>query len=292
MFALQLLLSLLLSQEPPAPTPPVPADEGAAEVAESPQASWEALAKATFAEEPVKAFDLAFHLRVRPDDIQTNDLAARYRFLSPGYVRATLESGREHLRGPDGDYLIDGEEVLKLVGREAAEDKKQLDEAVGVAKNFMALTDIARLKPKEVSAAAPPMHLIPAELQERAAGLRWISIRTDGFHLLSSTPLPEGARREQRALLGLHRTDPTLSLSVIIEDTLGADGLPLSQPQLVLLDLRKAAALDGFQVPRHLRVHGLELKDGERRFRAKPAYELWLRGGTLRPTFAAESFKP
>ena len=31
---------------------------------------------------------------------------------------------------------------------------------------------------------------------------------------------------------------------------------------------------------------------GARRFRAKPAYELWLRGGTLRPKFKAESFKP
>jgi len=290
--ALQLLLSLLLLQGPPIPAPPIPAEQGGEKVADSPRATWESLAKATLAEEPVKAFDLAFHLRVRPDDIQTNDLAARYRFLSPGYVRATLESGREHLRGPDGDFLIDGEEALKLVGREAAEDKKQLDEAVGVAKNFMALTDIARLKPKEVSAAAPPMHLIPKELQERAASLRWISIRTDGFQLLSSTPLPEGARREQSALLGLHHRDPVLSLAMIIEDTLGADGLPLSQPQLVLLDLRKATALDGFKVPHHLRVHGLELRGGERRFRSKPAYELWLRGGTLRPTFADESFKP
>ena len=292
MFALQILLSLLLSQEPPAPTPPAPVAGGPAAETETPQAAWEALAKATFAEQPVQAFDLAFHLRVRPDDIQTNDLAARYRFLSPGYVRATLESGREHLRGPDGDYLIDGEEVLKLVGREAAEDKKQLDEAVGVAKNFMALTDIARLKPKEVSRALAPTQLLPDELRERAASLRWLSVKTDGFHLLSSKPLPEGARREQRALLGLHATDPVLSLAVIIEDTLGPDGSPVQEAQLVLLDLRKTAALDDFQVPRHLRVHGLTLRDGARRFRAKPAYELWLRGGTLRPKFKAESFKP
>ncbi len=286
----------LLFLQDPAAAPKAKAEPSvSAEPAADPgaKAAWEALAKATFAEEPVTAFDLAFHLRVRPDDIQTNDLAARYRFLSPGYVRATLESGREHLRGPAGDYLIDGEEVLKLVGREATEDKKQLDEAVGVAKNFLALTDLARLKPQEVSGALAPMHLLPEELKERASTLRWISIRTDGFHLLSSSAkLPEGARRVQRAVLGLHTKDPVLELAVIIEDTLGADGLPLSKPSQVLLDLRQSAALDEFQVPRHLRVHGLELVNNVPRFRAKPSYELWLRGGTLRPKFVADAFKP
>ena len=288
-------LFLLLLQDPAAAPPATAAPQASAEPAGDPdaKAAWKALAKATFAEEPVTAFDLAFHLRVRPDDIQTNDLAARYRFLSPGYVRATLESGREHLRGPAGDYLIDGEEVLKLVGREATEDKKQLDEAVGVAKNFLALTDLARLKPQEVSGALAPMHLLPEELKERASTLRWISIRTDGFHLLSSSAkLPEGARRVQRAVLGLHTKDPVLELAVIIEDTLGADGLPLSKPSQVLLDLRQSAALDEFQVPRHLRVHGLELVNNVPRFRAKPSYELWLRGGTLRPKFVADAFKP
>lgn len=257
------------------------------------KSAWDALAKATLDEKPVTAFDLVFHLRVRPDDIQTNDLAARYRFLSPGFVRATLESGREHLRGPAGDYLMDGEEVLKLVGREAAEDKKQLDEAVGVAKNFLALTDLARLKPREVQSAEAPLQLLPSDLTERAKGLRWISITTDGFHLLSSSAkLPEGARRVQHALLGLHAKDPILELAVIVENTLGADGLQIAKPSQVLLDLRQSAALDGFQVPRHLRVHSLGLVNSAPRFRQKPAYELWLRGGTLRPEFTADAFRP
>ena len=121
MYLLPLLLALLL-QDPQSPSEATarPTIDATA------KASWDALAKATFAEKPVTAFDLHFHLRVRPDEIQSNDLTAHYRFLSPGFVRATLESGREHLRGPKGDYLIDGEESLKLVGREAAEDKKQI----------------------------------------------------------------------------------------------------------------------------------------------------------------------
>jgi len=292
MYALTLLLSLLLPQEP-SDAPAAPAESATIATNSDAQAAWEALAKATLDEKPITAFDLAFHLRVRPDDIQTNDLAARYRFLSPGFVRATLESGREHLRGPAGDYLIDGEEVLKLVGREAAEDKKQIDEAVGVAKNFLALSDPARLKPREVQNALPPMHLLPIDLQERAGALRWISINTNGFHLLtSSAKLPEGARRVQRALLGLNAKDPVLELAVIIEDTLDAKGNPTIKPSRVLLDLRRSAALDGFQVPRHLRVHGLELTPNAPRFRAKPSYELWLRGGTLRPKFLADSFRP
>ena len=195
MFALPLLLSLLLLQEP-SNAPAVPSADAAVAADSDANAAWKALAEATLDEKPITAFDLVFHLRVRPDDIQTNDLAARYRFLSPDFVRATLESGREHLRGPAGDYLIDGDEVLKLVGREAAEDKKQIDEAVGVAKNFLALSDPARLKPRAVQNALAPTHLLPTDLEERAGALRWISINTDGFHLLtSSAKLPAGARR-------------------------------------------------------------------------------------------------
>jgi len=291
MFALPILLSLLLLQDPPAPTPtpaiPASATDAAA------RAAWEALAKATLDEKPVTAFDLAFHLRVRSDNVQTNDIAARYRFLSPGFVRATLESGREHLRGPDGDYLIDGEEVLRLVGREATEDKKQIDETIGIARNFLALTDPARLQPSSVQPAAAPEHLLPPDLEERARTLNWISITTDGFHLLSSSaPLPEGARRVQHALLGIDPKAPVLRLALIVEDTLGADGSPVTRPGLVLLDLRRSAALDGFEVPRHLRVHELDPMALTPRFRAKPSFELWLRGGTLRPEFLADSFRP
>lgn len=292
MLTLPLLLSLLLLQDPPAP-PSAPAVPAAPTTDAAARATWDALAKATLDEKPVTAFDLAFHLRVRPDDVQTNDLRARYCFLSPGFVRVELESGREHLRGPDGDYLIDREEVLKLVGREATEDKKQIDEAVGVARNFLALTDPARLKPRTVQPATAPEHLLPVVLRERASSLRWISITTDGFHLLSSqAPLPEGARRVQHALLGLDPKDPVLELALVVEDTLDSDGAPLASPSQVLLDLRRSAVLDGFQVPRHLRVHGLDPATQTPIFRTKPSYELWLRGGTLRPKFKADAFRP
>ena len=303
MYLLPLLLALLLQdpQSPPGVTVRPTIDATA-------KASWDALAKATFAEKPATAFDLHFHLRVRPDEIQSNDLTAHYQFLSPGFVRATLESGREHLRGPKGDYLIDGEESFKLVGREAAEDKKQIDEAVGVARNFLALTDPARLKPSSILPGASPEGLLPLELHERARGLNWINITTDGFHLLSSTKeLPPGARRTQQALLGISGESPTLELAVVLEETFGADGIRVQEPQHILLDLQATTPLDSFQVPRHLRVHQLvpkqpeakqpetkqpETKQPETLFRAKPTYELWLRGGTLRPEFGADAFLP
>ncbi len=288
MYLLPLLLALLLQdpQSPPEPAARPTIDATA-------KASWDALAKATFAEEPVTAFDLHFHLRVRPDEIQSNDLTAHYRFLSPGFVRATLESGREHLRGPKGDYLIDGDESFKLVGREAAEDKKQIDESVGVARNFLALTDPARLKPSSVLPGASPEGLLPLMLHERAHALNWINITTNGFHLLSSTKeLPLGARRTQRALLGISTETNTLDLAVVLEETFGADGVRLQAPQHILLDLRATTALDGFQVPRHLRVHQLTPGQSKTKFRDKPTFELWLRGGTLRPVFNADAFLP
>lgn len=288
MYLLPLLLALLI-QDPQAPSEPAvrPAFDATA------KASWDALAKATFAEKPVTAFDLRFHLRIRPDEIQSNDLAAHYQFLSPDFVRTTLESGREHLRGPKGDYLIDGDESFKLVGREAAEDKKQIDESVGVARNFLALTDPARLKPSSILPGASPEGLLPPELHERARSLNWIRITTNGFHLLSSTKtLPEGARRTQQALLGISAESSTLELAVVLEETFGADGIRLQAPQHILLDLRTTAVLDSFQVPHHLRVHQLIPKNSTTQFRTKPTFELWLRGGTLRPEFSADAFLP
>jgi len=285
---LPILLSLLIQDPQATPEAPPAANMDAAA-----QATWDALSKATFAEAPVTAFDLKFHLRIRPDEIQSNDLTAHYRFLSPGFVRATLESGREHLRGPKGDYLIDGDEAFKLVGREAAEDKKQIDEAVGVARNFLALTDPARLKPSSVLPGATPLKLLPSALLERARSLNWITITTDGFHLLSSTEkLPEGAKRTQQALLGISTESSTLEIAVVLEETFGADGVRLRAPQHVLLDLQKTKELDNFQVPRHLRVHQLIPTQKAAKFRDRPTFELWLRGGTLRPQLSADAFLP
>ena len=290
MLSPSLLLPLLLLLPQDAPTPlPLPAPT----TPEAAQAAWDALARATLDEQPVTAFDLAFHLRLRPDDIQSNDLAARYRFLAPDFIRATLESGREHLRGPDGDYLIDGKETLKLVGREATEDKKQLDETIGIARNFLALTDPARLQPTAIQPASAPSHLLPETLQQQANTLRWIEITTTGFHLLhSSAPLPKEAHRQQHALLGLDPNTPTLRLALIVEDTLSPQNNPLLPPSLVLLDLRNSATLDDFQVPRHLRLHELDPTAPTPRFRTKPTFELWLRGGTLRPEFTVDTFRP
>jgi len=280
------MLLILLAQDPTT-APQSPTTDAAA------KAVWDSLAEATLAEKPATAFDLHFHLRVRPDDIQSNDLTAHYRFLSPGFVRATLESGREHLRGPQGDYLIDGEETLKLVGREAAEDKRQIDESIGVARNFLALTDPTRLKPSSIHPAAAPTHLLPPLLQERARDLRWINITTSGFHLLSSArAVPEGGRRVQQALLGISADAPVLQLAIVVEDTLSSDSSPIAPSQHVLLDLRRTASLDSFQVPRHLRVHQLSRSGDAQIFRSKPSFELWLRGGTLRPKFSADAFLP
>lgn len=260
---------------------------------------WEALVAPQRGQEPIRAFDLSFWMRHRSaEGRQQNDVDARYRFLMPGFVRVELQSGRELLRGPRGDFLIDKGEVVPLTARVHVEDRQQLAEAVAIARNFLSLTDPARLRVLRLVARETPPHGLPGEWSERAARLEWLEITSPDFHLAprGAAPPPSAdpaAPRLYRVALGLAPADHRPHLVVIHEELAGT---PTLSPASMLVELRQHGELDGYRLPRRVHVHEVDLSRSPWEFRPRATSELALKPKPttvgLRPPLSPESFVP
>jgi hypothetical protein len=255
------------------------------------RALWERLLAATLAPAPVRSFDLRFYLVHRREGPGTNTTQARIRFLWPAFVRASLQSGREHVRGPEGDWLIDHEERVRLIGREGAEDKKQIDETISIARNFLALSDPLSLRLAELAALAGPPEGLPPALVGRARELDWLALTSPDFRLYRSAERPAGAPPPlYRALLGIDRIAGQAELAWIAEA--GAPGSLASSALLVHLQHHERRS--GFLVPMRLAVYEISELGLPRAFREEPSSELTLKqdGVDLRATLAPADFLP
>ena len=213
----------LLAQETPPPLPIPSAGEAQTELTKlvpgvlpegtDPEAIalWKQLTEATLVQgmerRKVTSFRLTFDLRLRPNEGESHDANnTTYSFLAPqGFVRYTLESGRENMRGPTGDFTVtaDGEDI-KLEGREFNEDRRQLDEAVRIARNFVALTDPGSLRIQKLAAGLTAPEGLPASLLKRASELSWIEVVSPDFHLQRDAGKTSQTRTPLfRVLLGL-----------------------------------------------------------------------------------------
>lgn len=270
--------------------------------------AWRKIAAATGFQGEVQSFDLHFNLILRQEELD-NQMSARLRFLRPGYIFAELGSGRSHLRGPEGDFLIDGKEVIHLVGREGAEDKKQIDRTAALARNFVGLVDPTKLRILQlVELDAPPADL-PADIESRdywghaesnvaelGAGLKWISLRSPDFELESASDSSRSAVRS--CLIGYAPDTMDVELAVIQTDR---DGTPRrlvdrNDPGtlVVVLGRHERRAVDKVRVPRWIGIFDVvEPETGT--FRKRPGSELVLdsrRPGSFRAELRPDDFLP
>lgn len=256
----------------------------------SPQAValWRALVRATRAPEqapePVRAFDLTFDVRVRRDTQRNDGKDLRFRYLAPGFVRATLESGREHVRGPAGDFLIDGATAKALAPtRENQEDRRQIDEELAIARNFVALSDPAHLRIASLALLdAPPAGLPPA-LAERAGALDWLAVASPDFRLFQSDD-ELAAPALYLARLGLEKQTGKLVLAQLGRDLRRPD------ERALLVALEGTRPLDGWLLPRLVFVRAWDVE--RRAFEERPSLELALKHGSLRAPLAPDDFRP
>ena len=318
-FAFLLAFAAEPAQEPAPLPPPVDVARPAEEPAALPEPGvlpadasldarelWEALVARNLGKEPIRAFDLSFWMRHRSQDgRQQNDTDARFRFLMPGFARVQLESGREHVRGPRGDFLVDGEEVLSLTARTHVEDRRQLDETVAIARNFLSVADPARLRIVRLARAATPPFGLPETMQERASALVWLEVTSPDFHLARradngsnerSSNERRDARRQPalyRASLGLDPKDHRIVFAVIQEEIANA---PTLSPSTMFVELSAHRDLDGFRIPHSVHVHEVDLNRSPWAFRPRATSELRLKPKPdtigLRPTLTAEDFVP
>ncbi|MDP6409491.1 MAG: hypothetical protein QGI46_08950 [Planctomycetota bacterium] len=255
------------------------------------RAAWAVLCEGTLAPEPITAFDVSFHLRARGEE--PHDVDTRIRFSSPGYLRSEVrETGRGHLRGDRGDWLLDGEREVRLLGREGAEDIRQIEETVAVARNFIALTDprSVRIAGLDLLEAPPPE--LPAGLAEHGARLSWLSLLSPDLRLSLDRAPPAAAHGVPlyRALIGSHPRTGNIELAILQE----GDGPRRIGRTTLLLELRGHFERDGFSIPREVLIYGADATARPAQFVSVPRVQLWVddEGLDLRAPLTPADFRP
>lgn len=266
-------------QGPPALQPGVlPADTGARE-----SALWKGMLAAmgeTASRAAVSAFDLDFDGTLYSGEKQANDFDARYQYLKPAFVRMILKSGRQRLRGPRGDFVIEKGVAYALAGREFAEDRRELEETLTVSRTFVGLSDPSALRVERLLARSDPPPGLPSTLGAEAADLEWLSVWSPDFRSRADAR----AAARDRIDLGLERASHRPRLALLTDE---------SDPRAsFLVRLENFRDVDGFQVPHHVTTWRVEPQGPGQGLAEKPALELWLEKGSLRPRLGPEDFLP
>lgn len=229
---------------------------------------------------PLSAFRLVAEARTR-NGVQTNDLEIDYRYLAPDCIRFRLPSKNETGRfGPDEKsyWLKSADETVVLAGREYKEDRRQVDDMLALARNYIALSNPATLKLEALErlAAAPPD--LGEALTKKTKKLTWLALESPDFALVRREgALPKGTYRVE---LGIDSKD--LPAAVVIRAKADASTAPLF---VFLSDYREK---DGFKLPMQLHVH---VKDGPS-FAEFASQEVYVKTAELRPNFTVKDFQP
>mgnify|MGYP000113431167 CR=1 FL=1 len=311
----------LFAQDVPPPLPPPPevkpvevvvlnvdgetCEPGKLPTSTSPEAraAWERLARAvsggTTDREPVTGFDLALDLQLRIQENRSNSFPnARYAYMAPGYLLADTGKGRRQMRGPKGDWLFDATQpneraLVRLdVGRENAEDRRQLDEALDVARLFVLLVDARNVRVVRFLAAANPEAFAPAKLAGAAQALDWFELETPDVR-------PGVANKSGgRILLGLAK-DSGLPAMAFADDAAAPRRV---NPTTSCVDLADWKAFDGWLLPKKILVYLPRIVEAEgaggarsrvaEGWRTEPAMDLVVKSGSLSAPTKPTDFLP
>lgn len=271
------LAAALCFAAPQESAPTVVGDAGA-------RALWEAITAAAVGPTTRRAtaFVLEFEATRYSGENQTNDASATYSYLEPGHVRMVLKSGRERLRGPDGDWLIDKSGAHRLVGRDFKQDIAELDESVAVARTFAHLTDPRGLRMESLRALEAPPAALPPKLGATAAQLDWLRLESRDFR---APPRPgEGPAPLDVLELGVDRATRAPRVAVLTD--------PQHPQGVLVLSLEGAVEVDGFRVPERVTAWRLDPARVPPAFPDRQSLDLWFKQGTLAPKLTPEDFRP
>lgn len=288
------LAGLTVPEHPPQSSQEAAHGEARDEVAATPEALWAAVCAASgpASREPLQAFQLQAEVRTR-SGVQTNEARIEYRYLAPDCIRFMLPSKNETGRfgpAPEHYWLRTGERVVALAGREFKEDRRAVDDMLALAKNYVALSNPARLNLEGLERpTAPPADLGP-ELAKKLRKLTWLAFESPDFALVKREATGEaknGAAPEStlyRIELGL-REDHLPAVAIVREPgKAGAD------PLLVMFSRYEAS--DDFRLPFVLLVHVLDRSESPARFAEKPSQEVYVTSASLRPKLSVADFQP
>jgi len=263
------------------------APEVSAPVADEARALWERVCAASgdATREPLSAFHLKADVLTR-SGAQTNEAHIDYRYLAPDCIRFALPSKNETGRfgpAPEHYWTQTNDAVVVLSGRDYAQDRKAVDDALTLARNYVALSNPARLKllALELLSAGPAD--LGKELATRTRKLRWLALESPDFALLRGE-LAREAPAVYRVELGL-REDLLPAVAIVRER-----GKATADPLLV--EFSQYQEQDGFKLPFQLRVHALDRAQAPVSFAKDAAQEVYVTAAALRPSLTVEDFKP
>ncbi|MFT7487105.1 MAG: hypothetical protein ACI9F9_002964, partial [Candidatus Paceibacteria bacterium] len=191
-----------------------------------------------------------------------------------GFVRAHLETGRELLRGPKGDFLIDKAEVIALSGREGVEDIKQLDQMVSIAGSFVGLTDPRTLRLIDLQLIQGPELALPARIKpEELEGLIWIRIKSPDFSLFNGRTADKTKPAIVQADLGIHGDSKSIRFAVLREE---ADP-GMVPPGALFVHMANHLQRGHLFVPHVIKIFELDAALRPPAFHKKPTSELYLK---------------
>lgn len=251
------------------------------------RATWASVMDSLSNGDAINSFELQFHLRQRPPEtVQSNDMTLNFAYLAPKYVSARMESGRTLLRGDQGDYLIDSDGVLRLQGREAKADQKQLDQMAAIAASFIALTDPSSLRLVDLAMLDSRPKTLHPSLHAEAKELLWIRVTSPDFFLFREDA--SGADPTYQADLAINAETKTIRFAVIRETT-PPEGMT---PSTIFVALSKHHRRDGLLVPHRIEIFDIDRDVSPARFYKRATSRLDLKKdlGRLRPRLRPSDF--
>jgi hypothetical protein len=282
--AFALLAALLLPGSSPAQEPSAAASPKPADAPKTPdaQALWNGLIQAAAGEQQgrITAFELDFDATQYSGEKQSNDVGATYSYMEPNFLRMVLRSGRVRMSSPKGAFLQDKTGVHKLEGRDFAQDLKEVEDSLAVARIFVHLTDPRGVRVESLTALPAAPGGMPAATRKLAAELDWISLVSPDFR---GPRAKEGAPSD-RVELGLERGTHLPRLAIVTDPSL--------LERALILQLGDYTQLDGFRVPGRVTTWRIDPELHPPAFGERAAFDLWLKSGTLRPKLEPAHFEP
>lgn len=250
---------------------------------------------------PISAFSFDIDAEFKANVERVNQVNGTFEFLAgPGFLRTRfVETGREHVRGPDGDFLIDpkGGGAIKLTNsRDDADDIKQMNDAVVVARNFLALTNPSTLRIARLALLPAAPAGIPKSFAERAKALSWLEVHSPDFRLSRSIGAggAAGANALYRVQLGLDPKSSLPVLALIYDAAPDANASAKLGPGTLFLELRDWITESGYKLPKQIDTFEMETANASAplAFRREPTTSIVLKRARINPPLTADSFRP
>lgn len=255
------------------------------------------------ARDPIRDFSLAAWVRVRNEG--SNDVEVLYDFQSPQWVRSSIQSGKTIGRGPgrqglSGYWLMDREAGGKPKALDTtahARDRRQIDDLVALAKNFVALSDPSRLKLDTLVTSEAPAALLELLPRRAKRKLVWIRLRSTDFGLSAKTTGTSrfAAPKVEPRWVEFGLDEKTLLPRMLLVGKEHQGRLDLragSRASLIHLPKESFQLSGGFLIPEVFHLHDLvpHPTTGALVFSEKAAKEIILRSAEFRPSFPPGHF--